>query len=479
MLTEDENEAAFASQTNAGASKETGEPTTPATPAATLFGGAGPPPGAASSASRPVAAQTSTRCSPSTPATPSVRSPRWRAATTADDFCKASILSFRASAGQTYHIAVDGAGGAIGGFYLHKTPLSAERRLRERHAPQRAASRGLRLQLQRDERAWRAEPRRQRRRALALVALDGARERFSADRHLRQLRYRLLLRHRARRLYGRRRRRAEPGRKQRRPRELRARKRGRLHRQRRDRPTGSPSTGRRGPTTSVSSYSACARLLPRAGGRVRLLRRRLLRRLLRRLPRSAGGGGSDGRRRHADRHPGPDLLCGLGGADLINGLGGNDTLFGDACGVRASVERAVRAAAVSGGNDRLHGGDGNDKLYGAGGRDRLFGGPGNDLLSGGGGSDILNGEAGRDRLSGGRRNDRLSGDSGNDRLSGDSGKDLLHGGRGRDRIWGGSGNDRIRARDGRRDAVSCGPGRDRVRADKQDRLRGCEVIRRR
>ena len=39
---------------------------------------------------------------------------------------------------------------------------------------------------------------------------------------------------------------------------------------------------------------------------------------------------------------------------------------------------------------------------------------------------------------------------------------------------GGAGNDVIDAKDGRREIVDCGPGRDRVKADRNDVLRGCE-----
>jgi Ca2+-binding RTX toxin-like protein len=53
----------------------------------------------------------------------------------------------------------------------------------------------------------------------------------------------------------------------------------------------------------------------------------------------------------------------------------------------------------------------------------------------------------------------------------------VNGGSGNDRINGGSGNDRINVRDGRRDVVNCGSGRDDVLADKVDVLRGCETIR--
>ena len=55
----------------------------------------------------------------------------------------------------------------------------------------------------------------------------------------------------------------------------------------------------------------------------------------------------------------------------------------------------------------------------------------------------------------------------------------MTGGRGNDIVTGGSGNDAISVRDGRRDRVNCGRGRDRVRADRRDRLRGCERVRRR
>ena len=53
----------------------------------------------------------------------------------------------------------------------------------------------------------------------------------------------------------------------------------------------------------------------------------------------------------------------------------------------------------------------------------------------------------------------------------------MNGGSGRDRINAGSGNDRINVRDGRRDVVNCGSGKDDVLADKSDVLRGCETKR--
>jgi len=108
--------------------------------------------------------------------------------------------------------------------------------------------------------------------------------------------------------------------------------------------------------------------------------------------------------------------------------------------------------------------------------DRLRGLAGNDRLAGLAGDDCLIGGAGNDRLRGGAGNDRLSGGGGRDRLSGGPGADRLTGGAGKDRFTGGAGDDRIKARDGRRETVRCGGGKDRVSADRSDRVIGCERI---
>ena len=129
--------------------------------------------------------------------------------------------------------------------------------------------------------------------------------------------------------------------------------------------------------------------------------------------------------------PGPDIINGTSGPDVICGLGGNDIIRG------------------FGGNDRLLGGAGKDRLYGGGGADRLAGGLGNDVLVGGLGPDILRGGAGRDRLVGGR---------------------------GRDVFFAGPGNDTLVARDGRREWVAGGTGRDRARVDRIDSRHSIEVL---
>ena len=117
----------------------------------------------------------------------------------------------------------------------------------------------------------------------------------------------------------------------------------------------------------------------------------------------------------------------------------------------------------------LTGTSGNNVLRGLGGNDRLYGRGGNDTLYGGTGNDRLDGGLGLDRLLGGTGNDTLLGGAGNDRLDG---------GTGLDRLLGGTGNDTLNARDGRREIVDCGPGRDTAIVDRRDAVRGCELVRR-
>jgi Ca2+-binding RTX toxin-like protein len=74
---------------------------------------------------------------------------------------------------------------------------------------------------------------------------------------------------------------------------------------------------------------------------------------------------------------------------------------------------------------------------------------------------VLNGTNRADRITGGARGETIRGRGGDDRLRGGAGKDLLLGGRG---------NDVLRARDGERDRVSCGPGRDRAVLDRLDAI---------
>jgi Ca2+-binding RTX toxin-like protein len=113
------------------------------------------------------------------------------------------------------------------------------------------------------------------------------------------------------------------------------------------------------------------------------------------------------------------------------------------------------------GTDRaetLNGSGGGDVIFGRGGNDRLNGRPGTDCLLGGAGADTLRGE------------------DGNDRLTGGSGADNLTGGPGANAYRAGSGKDVVDAVNGRAELVDCGPGQDKARVDKRDRVSGCERV---
>ena len=195
--------------------------------------------------------------------------------------------------------------------------------------------------------------------------------------------------------------------------------------------------------------------------------------------------GATGARDVLSGTPFDDLICGLGGNDVLNGLSGNDTIFGDACN-SASPSADDGDDQISGdegndslfgqaGDDTLDGGLGDDKLDGGAGNDRLNGAPGNDVLVGGAGDDKVDGGDGNDLADGGDGNDSLSGGAGNDVLSGGRGNDTLTGGGGTNKYSGGAGNDTIRAKNGKRDAIDCGAGKkDKVVADKKDRIKHCE-----
>jgi RTX calcium-binding nonapeptide repeat (4 copies) len=85
------------------------------------------------------------------------------------------------------------------------------------------------------------------------------------------------------------------------------------------------------------------------------------------------------------------------------------------------------------------------------------GGPGNDTLIAPREGGILEGGSGRDTIVGG-------------------GLDLISGGPGKDVVRAGNGPDQIGVVDGTKDRVSCGGGHDLVKADRADKLHGCEHI---
>ena len=129
-------------------------------------------------------------------------------------------------------------------------------------------------------------------------------------------------------------------------------------------------------------------------------------------------------------------------------------------GTAASEQLTVAAAG-----SRVLGLEGDDEITGGAGRDCLDGGPGKDLLSGRHGNDVMVGGPGSDRLAGGSGGDRLT----------DAPSSYAFGlSSGANRIAGGPGADVVEVANARRDIVRCGPGRDRVSADREDKLIGCE-----
>jgi Ca2+-binding RTX toxin-like protein len=151
---------------------------------------------------------------------------------------------------------------------------------------------------------------------------------------------------------------------------------------------------------------------------------------------------------------------------------GNDTLVVD-----SNVTADITANGGSG-NDVMIGGGGDDKLKGGSGNDVIAGRGGNDCIDGGSGSDSLSGAIGADRVYGQAGNDHLNGGSNTDMLDGGSGNDTLNAAFGGDHLYGRSGRDYLNiATAGRPARADCGTGRDKVRANYNERRRtkGCEV----
>ena len=73
--------------------------------------------------------------------------------------------------------------------------------------------------------------------------------------------------------------------------------------------------------------------------------------------------------------------------------------------------------------------------------------------------------------------DAIYGYGGADRIDARGGGDTLHLGDGKDKGQGGRGNDHIRAVDGSKDDIYCGPRSDRVKANPGDNVSGgCEKV---
>jgi Ca2+-binding RTX toxin-like protein len=213
-----------------------------------------------------------------------------------------------------------------------------------------------------------------------------------------------------------------------------------------------------------------------------------------------GGSGDD----FVDGGDDGDELFGGGGTDTLMGGSGQDVLAGGPGG--DSLHGGDGIDTLRGGDVVDVGADGDDKLYGEGGNDVLHGGPGDDLVDGGLGADDMHGEDGRDTASyegrttriavafdgkandgqrgerdnvasdvedvlGGLLADTLTGDARDNALDAGLGDDYIIGAGGRDALIGGRGIDVLRARDGVRDVVSCGPGLDLAIVDRYDEVR--------
>jgi RTX calcium-binding nonapeptide repeat (4 copies) len=90
-------------------------------------------------------------------------------------------------------------------------------------------------------------------------------------------------------------------------------------------------------------------------------------------------------------------------------------------------------------------------------------------------SDYLRGYH-RAEIHGRAGDDTIWGTDGNDCLYGGRGADVLYGNAGKDTFYGGPGPDEINSFDENADTVYCGSGIDRVVADDEDRLHGCEHV---
>lgn len=101
---------------------------------------------------------------------------------------------------------------------------------------------------------------------------------------------------------------------------------------------------------------------------------------------------------------------------------------------------------------------------------------GPDVLRGTEMADTIKGLKGADRVLGRDGTDEVRGNRGADEVRGGGGPDEVYGGLAEDYLYGRFGEDTLFAKDGARDFVFCGPGRDRAEVDARDRVQGCEVI---
>ena len=169
--------------------------------------------------------------------------------------------------------------------------------------------------------------------------------------------------------------------------------------------------------------------------------------------------------------------CSWAGIHVASAISGSIRRLTLGCRINGDARDNVLQGTVW--RDVIAGLRGNDRILGGPASDLLYGGPGDDVISGGpyfdDRGDVIDGGPGDDILHGGRAEGSDHGKD--DLLLGRSGADVLSGGPGRDVLNGGSGPDTIHARDGERDVISCGRGRDVALVDKFDRAQDCESVR--
>lgn len=183
---------------------------------------------------------------------------------------------------------------------------------------------------------------------------------------------------------------------------------------------------------------------------------------------------------HLARDDGRHLTLRLSDGQPLSGGGFRESAAND--GATASYgQPAISRGYVRYGSDRgvfVYRSRCGNPISGSRRGDHLMGTSAGDELRSLGGEDSVSGLTGDDCLVGGARADRLEGGAGNDELVGGTGDDRLIDRAGRNRFSGSGGDDRIQAANGRQDRVSCGAGRDLVRADASDRTgRDCERVR--
>jgi hypothetical protein len=106
----------------------------------------------------------------------------------------------------------------------------------------------------------------------------------------------------------------------------------------------------------------------------------------------------------------------------------------------------------------------------------IYGNAAANTIRGTSSADRIYARAGNDTVYALSGNDLVYGGRGSDHLYGGRGSDHLYGGRGSDRLHGGPRGDVIYARDGHRDIIYCGRGKDWAAFDRVDRVAGCEHV---